>query len=614
MGRKSNAKKVAREMPSDEENAKSGFLGKTKKKSTEKTKAKPKTKTPAKEKKVKKEKVSIKDKLSSHKTNILSGAFTLIMLAILVAVGYLLFQKAFRATPIAKFLPADDTIIVLDINVNFEHSQLVKGFSLVEKHPLLGKDSLIRLAEVAVGVDYKADIEPWLGRQAGVALLNSQSEENTINTLAFAEVSNEIALENFLQSRNAASSVYEGINTYVLDDGIYLAEIDDYIFLSYSEREIFELIDLQGYKVDKLYGSNSYRRIDDNLPLNKIAYLYIDFNKINDNFFQNFEFLAQQGFSMENMGPFFDIFESEGVALIAMDNNFAINSFLGLNSDLIEDIQNMTFQEKYTASLAYLVANDAIIFWGGENLSQQITRLIDVLAGGDSGMLALFDSVIDSYTQKYFGSGIEFYQDILPLFKNEFAYSLEPSSTPGRYEHKFLFELSSPQENKVTIYELANNFATLGAIFEPKIVEHTLEDGTISKELVAIPEEITKEETQYDGTTIYTLTMGEQGWVVSYAIIDRLAILSTSEEAVEASLDLLKDSSNSLKNSPSFISQVEPVLKSSDEVSYFRVNEIVTTFFADAPYASIFESIDSFSSGRNYFNDGVVTTNYLKVK
>jgi len=83
---------------------------------------------------------------------------------------------------------------------------------------------------------------------------------------------------------------------------------------------------------------------------------------------------------------------------------------------------------------------------------------------------------------------------------------------------------------------------------------------------------------------------------------------------VETSLDLLEDNQKSLKNSADFLSQIDPVLKSSDEVSYFKVSKIVDGYFSDSIYAPIFQSIDSFSSGRNYFNDGVVTTNYLKVQ
>jgi hypothetical protein len=614
MGRKSNAKKAAREKLEEQGEDQQGLLGKLSKKTKKKSKKNLKKKGKSSEKpKEKKTKISLKKKVVEHKTNILSGAFTLIMLAILVSVGYLLFQKAFRATPITKFLPADQTIAVLDINLNFEHSQILKGFELLKDHSVISKKNIVKFAEGSLGLNYQSEIEPWLGRQAGVAIINSSDEENTINTIFFAEVKSKTNLRNFFQSKNAATNTYEGISTYVIDPGIYLAHIDDYIFISHNESELYEIIDLQSRKVDKLYSSNSYRRIDDNLPLNKIAYLYINFDKVDDSLFQSFNFLSEQGFSMDNLSPFLKVFESEGVALIAMDNNFAIHSFLSLDTDLMENIQNMTFHEKYTASLSELISDEAIIFWGGEDLSQQILRLIDVLSAGDNETLTLFNSVIDSYIQKYFGSEVDFYKDILPLFNNEFAYALEPTPD-GINHHKFLFELGSPQENKVTIYELANNFATLGAIFEPKIVEHILADGTVAKELVAIPEEISKEESEYEGHTIYTLTMGQQGWVISYAIVDQLAILSTSEEQVETSLDLLEDNQKSLKNSADFLSQIDPVLKSSDEVSYFKVSKIVDGYFSDSIYAPIFQSIDSFSSGRNYFNDGVVTTNYLKVQ
>ena len=100
------------------------------------------------------------------------GVLTTIMLVILVSVGYLLFQKAFRAQPIAKLLPEDDVIMVLEINTNLDHNQLLKTFGLLKNHPQYSKEKLIEKIENQFIVDYESDLKNWFGRAAGVVVLN----------------------------------------------------------------------------------------------------------------------------------------------------------------------------------------------------------------------------------------------------------------------------------------------------------------------------------------------------------------------------------------------------------------------------------------------------------
>ena len=118
MGRKSSAKKKRRAEKKTEniKEKKKGFFKKLKTSKSKKTKKKEPKKTTKKKQR----------KLKISKKQIFAGTLTLIMLTILVAVGYLLFQKAFKPRPIAKLLPADNTIAIVEINSNFDHHQLTK--------------------------------------------------------------------------------------------------------------------------------------------------------------------------------------------------------------------------------------------------------------------------------------------------------------------------------------------------------------------------------------------------------------------------------------------------------------------------------------------------------
>jgi len=604
MGRKSNAKKNRRKKKAEskEKEIKKGFFTKLK------PSLKPKKKTKKKQKKAKK-----KLKIKINRKKLFGWVFTLIMLAILVSVGHLLFQKAFRAQPIAKILPADRTIAFIEINTNFEHNQLLKTFNLLENQPQYSREKLIEKVEIELNLNYEKELKPWVGREIGAAILNPQDHEDDIQIVYFVEVLNPKAAEKFLNQQRPTKNQYSNQTTYKIDgpsDSHYHSTfINDYLFFSSQEKAIFDLIDDQ--KSQTLHGSSKYRKIDNNLPLNKVAFLYTDFDLMSDSFFQSFAILGENGLSMNLLEPFLNLFDAEGISLIAMNDNFAIQSFLSLDQTVVDKIDYLNFQEKYTAKLADYVTEDNLTFWGGENLEYQLKRIIELLAGGDETTLLVFDSLLQNYTQKYFGADTNFNEDILPLFRNEFAFVIEPLE--GENIYKLLLELDSPQKDAINLHEIANSFAKVGAIFEPKIVTHTLEDGTVTKEIVAIPEEVEKSESKYKETTISELKMGQQGWGVYYALVDDIAVIATHIEGVKSTIDTFQGDLRSLRSTELFSKHIEPVLKSSDEVAYFNIEGLIPVLFDD-DVAPIMKIIGSISSGRNYFNDGVVTINYLHIK
>ncbi len=614
MGRKSNAKKIRRKQDKEkkEKEPKKGFFEKlankrpkkevAKKESSKKTKKK--ASKPAKKAKKKK-----KLKIKLNRKKIFGWVFTIILLAILVSVGHLLFQKAFRAQPIAKILPAERTIALMEVNTNFEHNQSLKTFHLLRNYPEYSREKLIESIATKLTLDYEKEVKPWLGRAVGAAILNPKDHEEKIQTLYFIEVLNPKGARKFINQRKPTKNEHSNYITYMVEGPLYSVFIDDYLVLSPQENAIYDLIDDQTNQ--KLYSDSKYRKIDNNLPLNKVAFLYTDFDMMNDSLFQSFEVLSENGLSMSLMEPFLNLFDAEGISLIAMNENFAIQSFLSLDPGVVDKIDYLSYQEKYTAQLANFISKDNLAFWGGENLEYQLKRIIELLAGGEESTLEVFDSLLQNYTQKYFGSDTNFSKDILPLFRNEFAFTIEKPEDKNIY--KLLLELDSPQKDAINLHEIANSFAKVGAIFEPKVVEHVLEDGTVTKEIVAIPEEVVKGESSYKETTIHELKMGTQGWGIYYTLIDDVAVIASDVEGVKSSIDTASGDLVSFRSTELFSKHVEPVLKSSDEISYFNIESLLPMFYEeDVPGA--LDIIGSLSSGRNYFNDGVVTINYLHIK
>lgn len=621
MGRKSKNKKIIREMveeKAENEGQKRLFVKKKSKKELKEELKKSKNidilnakskKTQKKKNSSAKESKSAKGFKINHQ-KIFGAALSVIMLVILVSVGYLLFQKAFKAAPIAQILPAETTIATIEINTNFEHNQLIKTFEQLKGYPEYSKEELIKKAEAYLSLNYESDLKPWLGRNIGAAMLQSKGEKGLVYTLVFAEFLNQTELENLIKSKNPAINEYSGYQTYMIEGPFFITLIDDYVLISPDQMGIYELIDAQNDDSKKLSQEEYFRKIDNNLPLNKIAYFYINFKQVNDAFFKHFAFLSEKGISLETLQPFLKLFDAEGAALIATEDNFILQSFVSLDEDIYKDAEYLNFQDKYNGNLTSYLKDDILVYWGGENLEYQLKRFVELLAGNNETSLKLFDGIVESYTEKYFGTGVSFKEDILPLFAKEFALVLEPGE---KLHYQLLIELQDQQSQAVKIHELANSFSSVGAIFEPKLVEHVLEDGTVGKEIVAVAEEIQKSEIEYSGEKIYGLLMGEHGGIY-YTILQNFAVIGTSQESVKTSIDLAKDPSNSLKNSAIFEKNISPVLKSSDEISYFNIEGLLPLLIKEDQTPGILKIFSSLSSGRNYFNDGVVTINYLQVK
>lgn len=609
MGRKSNTKKIVRKLVQEKEE-KSLLEKKFFKKKSKKELKKELKKTPQKAAKKSSSK-KITAVLKKHQKRIFAGVFTIIMVAILFSVAYLLFQKAFKAQPIAKYLPATHTIATLEINSNFDHHQLTKAFNLLRNQPEYSKEKLIEGIEKYFQINYKNDLSLWLGRSVGMAIISSENKE-VLNTIYFAEFISRSNLDRFLAKYDLTNAPYKGYTTYAVNENRYLALIDDYLFITTDKLAMHQIIDAQTSGVSKLYNSPQYRKVDDNLPLNNVAFAYINFESVNDAVFKHFPFLSEKGVSVENLNPLLKVFKAEGISLIAMDDNFAVQSFLSLSDAISNDDDYLSFRDKYQADLLVYVPADALFFWGGENLDNQLKRLIKLLSGGDDASLIVLDTIIREYSKKYFGSDVDFKKDILPLISNEFNFVLE--NIDGKEAFKLIIKLNDSQSDAVKIHEIAGHFAEVGAIFEPKVVERELKDGTIAREIMAVPKEINKSELKYLDYTIFELNMGEENKGLYYAIVDDVAFATNNEKSLKRSLDLIAGTGENLRNTEIFKTEIEPVMKSSDEVSYFNLPALLPLFFNEQDLPKFISIISSLSSGRNYFNDGIVTINYLHIK
>ncbi len=534
----------------------------------------------------------IKDKFHKHKKKIFGGVLAMIMLLALLWVGILLFNTALRPTPAARFLPADRTIAVLTINNNLEHNQYLNTKKLLRKYPEYSPENF-------VNNNFPEQLRPLLGREVGLALLHSKDNIDTIEQLYFAEITDPNELK------------YKPEKLYN-NNGLYQAMIGDLLFFGKDRTTVDNLLVFNKSDDEALSSTSNYQNIENNLPFASAASLYLNFDQVNDNFLKYFSFFTQKGISMEGITPLIKLFKAEGFVLVALENDFKIESFLALDREKVSGSKYLNFKETYHADLADYILEDALAFWGGKDLENQLKRMIEVVSGGDQAAVLIFDNFLDNQFKQYLGPNVDLKKDLLGLFQNEFAFAIE--SAEGKAFYKVLIELNDSKNDALKIQDIANNFVQVGGFFEPKIVEYKLPDGTVTKEIVANPEQIVKNESDYIGYTIYELKIGNQGWGIYYTVLGDIAVIANHIQGVKNSIDISVAQKKSLKDSSYFAYNIDPVLKNSDEISYFNVGGLLPVLFKSQSYPKIFTIIDSLSSGRNYSVNGIHSIDYLHIK
>ncbi len=564
------------------------------------------------------------------KQKIFGGLLAAILLTLLVYIGLQLFITAFRATPLAKLLPDKETVAFVEMNTNLDHTQLVKAKQLLGSTSY-STDSLLQKIEERLSINIENDVKPWLGRQIGLAELkyNRPAETERLASVYFLETSSKEQAEKFLETMAANSlseiekTEKEGFPIYLfvlrtpgddrsLDTDICATFIEDYLVLTPGDDEGLRiLIDAQNQNMERVADNEKYQQAVGEAPVNKVAFVYFNFIHEPDLLLQKYGILTGSGLLNSAIQPFAQLFDSEGLSLIAEDNYFVVESFMNLGENFLSGNKYVTHKGDYKADLTEYIPDDVDIFWGGVDAERQVKRIIALLSEGDDSTNQIFEGALESYTEKYFGDKVSLEDDIYPLIQNEFALGvshppeLSSDSSPN---YLLVLDLSDPAEDALRIQKIANNFISSGAVFEPHVEEHELPDGTIAKEIVATPEELIKSETKYDDATIYQMETSSGGWGVYYAILDSKAVISTNKDLLTKSLDLASNKANkavnSIKASPIFGIHIAPAISDFDEVAYFNILK----YWPDSPL------IKSLSTGKEYFSDGVKAHYYIYVE
>ena len=564
-----------------------------------------------------------KKKLSpAQKQKIRGGILVLIGLFALSFIGWFLFGKMFRPQYLAEILPASNTVGVLEINVDGAAGQPKQFYELMAKYPVYRKEGLIKLINLVLPVDFAKEIEPWLGRRAGIALVTAD-EPGKLERLYFVESRDHSVTLEFLRSRamqeakeELVVSDYKGYKTYgyTLSHLFEFTFIGNYLVMAENGQTLDGLLDRLSAQEVRLSDDADYVKVANNLPQGGLMQGYLNMQKLFDAMAGSEVFMAKKGQDFMAFKPFLSVFKNAGVSIFADKDKFAVQTFTALDKDSLQEGEYITYSEKYQGNLLALASEEPVLLSGGHDMSKELKRLEEIFRGGTKTSALIFDGLLEAQKNIYFGSEISLKDDIYPLLTGEYLFTIDNSFEKPQVT--LILELQNIGKNLPRFEKVTSAFEKTSGIFSPRVQEVTLPDGTKGQEIIASPEQVERYDEKYGDTGITTLKLGNTGWSIHYAAVGNKIALTTNKDLLKNIIDRSNGKLDAKFTTSNFYGKiVQPLQRTADELTFVKIGALTEVTGLNEnetlkPYLLPFANI---TAAKNYFTDGISTIYLLEI-
>lgn len=257
------------------------------------------------------------------------------------------------------------------------------------------------------GVDYLADIKPWLGDQ--VAIAGWSDGTDTPATVVIAAVKDAIAaagsVEHLLGGGGLtfAPQTHAGVELRVADGGAY-AFVDDMLVMGETPDALRAVIDAGG-GAESLADRADFREAMDRVPDDHLASAFVDLHAA----------AGTLGAAEEAAGSFGAV----GAALVAEQDGLRLSGGLGIDLEAASpSARDRHAMGTEPSSLAEWMPDGTIASFVAFGLGQTLTDVEDGLAGVDGAddVVGMLDTI---RALAAFGFGIDIDTDLLPLLGRE---------------------------------------------------------------------------------------------------------------------------------------------------------------------------------------------------
>ncbi len=576
-------------------------------------------------------KISTTPSFPSFLSKIQAGLFLIASIAFLLFAGFFLFEKIFRPQSLDNFLPADNTVAFLEINID-KNAQQVKNFLQVMKnHVAYQPASLMETINRFVSVDYARDLEPWLGRKLGLALIKPVDGAMAMKPVVFVEMKKIDKTISFLKNHvfsgtgdELISESYKGFSLYryKMSQNFNVLFLSNYAIFAENDILLKQIVDSQLKPSGKLKNNALYQKIVNNLPQGALGFCFVNNGKFFNSFLASPIFQSQKVKDIVALEPFLKIFQASGFVLFTKEKNLGIQSFTSINRNELHGLSYLTFNDKYKYKLLSLADENPVFLAGGHDLYKELQRMQEVFQAGTKASSLIFDGLLKAQKQKYFGKDVSLNDDFYPLLKNEYLFTID-NNLEKPVVSVFL-ELGDKTNDIARFEKIVSAFIKTGAIFSPLIQQITLADGTKGEEIIANMEEITRSSQNYENININTLKLGNLPWSINYAFLDKTLVVSTNLETLKNVIDRAgKDrvptgrdrSVHDFTKTNYFRAQLQSILGSADEFFHLKIGAVTDTFGLNQNPAlkDFLAPFTSLSVAKNYFDDGVSTIYLIDV-
>jgi hypothetical protein len=261
--------------------------------------------------------------------------------------------------------------------------------------------------------------------------------------------------------------------------------------------------------------------------------------------------------------------------------------FLAASKEVLGNEAFYRSGNRYDGNLLELSSDDGFAFeWGGMDLAAQLQRLSEILQDLNPAAALVFDSSLKSAIREYFGDNIDA-DSVYQLLENEYYFGWTP-------DEEMLLMLSLEEGG----YDLAEQIKDLFAA-NYRVPQTYEKDGETKAEI----KKLEGFASTHDGERYYHFSVDGKEYIFM-AIMDNLAVVSTSRDEFFAVLDRIKTRQN-LRNT------------NATGMSLWGVSEMFTVDMEFFPEGHILKTalknFGKISQTRKLFDDGIYSKFQLEV-
>ncbi len=540
----------------------------------------------------------------------------LLTLGAVLLSGFLVWLKLTRPVSVAKYLPSETTIALVELDIDGNSRQVQDFFQLFRRYPEYQKPALFKQFNEIFTLDIEKEIKPWIGRKASLALLMDAAGGKKITPLLFLESRDDEKAKIFLQRYSSDASDMTGM-------------LMDHLVVLGGNKEVLRQVDGKNASSEpKLRDNPDYRKVEESLPQGNLVFAYVSFPKGKKVILETPEISQSGAEVIENFEPFLSWYQSGGAVVAPGQKHLDIQTFASVDRTRFNGQKFFTQSEKYQGALLHLADENPTFLFAGHDLANEIMQWDHLLQAkstreyqGNAGE-GMISGMLEPLKENFFGPELSLQNDVFPLLRKE--YLLEIDQGLDRQSITLMVEMNDEEKDPARLKKIMDAFVSHAGIFDPRIREFTLPDGTKGREMVASDLQGTQSKSFVEDTPVITLSFENIEWNIHYALSGKIVIISTDRLKV---LDAIRRNREprsffgstpkirSLGTSTLYRQNFEPILRSADEVFHAKISPATGLLGLDKnPIVKAW--LDPFLSltvTNNFFDDGVASWYILNV-